>query len=39
MRQAKVAEEREGAGDLSPLSSRFLPVAGGIFFSLAFISV
>jgi len=25
MRQAKVAEEREGAGDLSPLSSRFLP--------------
>jgi len=31
MRQAKVAEEREGAGDLSPLSSRFLPGRGKLF--------
>jgi len=31
MRQAKVAEEREGAGDLSPLSSRFLSQSSGAF--------
>jgi hypothetical protein len=31
MRQAKVAEEREGAGDLSPLSSRFLSGRGKLF--------